>query len=103
VPALSSAVRLLVVTDAKVGERHVEHQSSTLRERHQVNSVGGLEGEKDAKTTRMGQKVVGGMKWLGARGSFGGGVLAEFFLMMPPIENVEHRDKRRKKNLTYLE
>jgi len=97
VPALSSAVRLLVVTDAKVGERHVEHQSSTLHERHQVNSVGGLEGEKDAKTTRMGQKVVGGMKWLGARSGFGGGVLAEFFLMMPPIKNVEHRDKRRKK------
>jgi hypothetical protein len=25
------------------------------------------------------------------------GVLAEFFLMMPPIENVEHQDKIRKK------
>jgi hypothetical protein len=73
VPALSSAARLLVITDAKVSERHieVEHQSSTLRERHQVNSVGGLEGEKDAKTMRMGQEVVGG---LGARSGFGGGV-----------------------------
>jgi hypothetical protein len=60
------------VTDAKVSERHVEHQSSTLRERHQVNPVGGLEGEKDA-TTRMGHEVVGGMKW------FPRGVLVEFF------------------------
>ena len=90
VPALSSAARLLVVTDPKVSERHVEHQSSTLCERHQVNSVGGLEGQKDAKTTRMAQGVVGGIKWLGARSGLGGGVLAEFFLMMPPIENVEH-------------
>ena len=83
VPALSSAARLLVVTDAKVSERHVEHQSSTLRERHQVNSVGGLEGEKDAKTTNMGQEVVGAPTWghevVGSKKWFWRGCWPSFF------------------------
>jgi hypothetical protein len=64
-------IAVKVVTDAKVSERHVEHQvQRCVRDTKSTQSV--VLKVKDAKMTRMGQEVVGGMKWLGARSDFGG-------------------------------